>query len=142
MSSPFTAPTVVDNRVGLWMELIRGETLQQAIERGRSFSASDAVSIGIELAGAIGAVHDAGLLHRDVKPHNVMLAEDGRVVLMDFGAGHDARAGERPGLSGTPLYLAPELLAGGAPSVASDIYSVGVVLFYLLTRSYRSTARA
>ena len=75
----------VDNRVGLWMELIRGETLQQAIERGRSFSATDAVNIGIELAGAIGAVHDAGLLHRDVKPHNVMLAEDGRVVLMDSG---------------------------------------------------------
>ena len=126
----------VDNRVGLWMELIRGETLQQAIARGRSFSATDAVNIGIELAGAIGAVHDAGLLHRDIKPHNVMLAEDGRVVLMDFGTGHDARGGERPGLSGTPLYLAPELLAGGAPSVASDIYSVGVVLFYLLTRSY------
>ena len=126
----------VDNRVGLWMELIRGETLQQAIARGRSFSATDAVNIGIELAGAIGAVHDAGLLHRDVKPHNVMLAEDGRVVLMDFGTGHDSRTGERPGLSGTPLYLAPELLAGGTPSVASDIYSVGVVLFYLLTRSY------
>jgi eukaryotic-like serine/threonine-protein kinase len=126
----------VDNRVGLWMELIRGETLQHAIERGRSFGAADAISIGIELAGAIGAVHDAGLLHRDVKPHNVMLAEDGRVVLMDFGAGHDARTGEQPGLSGTPLYLAPELLAGGVPSVASDIYSVGVVLFYLLTRSY------
>ncbi len=82
----------VDNRVGLWMELIRGETLQQAIARGRSFSATDAVNIGIELAGAIGAVHDAGLLHRDIKPHNVMLAEDGRVVLMDFGTGHDARS--------------------------------------------------
>jgi TolB-like protein/Tfp pilus assembly protein PilF len=126
----------VDNHVGLWMELVRGDTLQQTIERGRSFSAADVVRIGIELAGAIGAVHDAGLLHRDVKPHNIMLAEDGRVVLMDFGAGHDSRTGEHPGLSGTPLYLAPELLTGGAPSVASDIYSVGVVLFYLLTRSY------
>ena len=126
----------VDDRVGLWMELVRGDTLQQAIESGRSFSAVDAVSIGLELAGAIGAVHDAGLLHRDVKPHNVMLADDGRVVLMDFGAGHDSRTGKHPGLSGTPLYLAPEVLAGSAPSVASDIYSVGVVLFYLLTRSY------
>jgi TolB-like protein/Tfp pilus assembly protein PilF len=132
----------LDNRVGLWMELIRGETLQQAIERGRAFSASDAIAIGIELAGAVGAVHDAGLLHRDVKPHNVMLAEDGRVVLMDFGAGYDARADERPGLSGTPLYLAPELLAGAAPSVSSDIYSVGVVLFYLLTRTYPVTGQS
>ena len=118
------------------MELIDGETLQQAIERGRAFSPADAVRIGIELASAIGAVHDAGLLHRDVKPHNIMLAKDGRVVLMDFGAGHDARRGEPPGLSGTPLYLAPELLAGHPPSVSTDIYSVGVVLFYLLTRTH------
>jgi eukaryotic-like serine/threonine-protein kinase len=125
-----------DDRVGLWMELIDGETLQQAVQRGRAFSPADAVRIGIELAGAIGAVHDAGLLHRDVKPHNIMLALDGRVVLMDFGSGHDARTGEPFGLSGTPLYLAPELLAGRPPSVSTDIYSVGVVLFYLLTRTY------
>jgi serine/threonine-protein kinase len=126
----------IDGRVGLWMELIDGETLQQAIARARAFSPADAVRIGIELAGAIGAVHDAGLLHRDVKPHNIMLAWDGRVVLMDFGTGHDARTGEPPGLSGTPLYLAPELLAGWPPSVSTDIYSVGVVLFYLLTGTY------
>ncbi len=126
----------IDDRVGLWMELIDGETLQQAMERGRAFSPADAVRIGLELAGAIGAVHDAGLLHRDVKPHNIMLARDGRVVLMDFGTGYDARTGEAPGLSGTPLYLAPELLAGRPPSVSTDIYSVGVVLFYLLTRTH------
>ncbi len=126
----------IDDRVGLWMELIDGETLQQAIEGGRTFSPADAVRIGIELAAAIGAVHDEGLLHRDIKPHNIMLARDGRVVLMDFGAGHDARRGEPPGLSGTPLYLAPELLAGRPPSVSTDIYSVGVVLFFLLTRTH------
>ena len=126
----------IDDRVGLWMELIDGETLQQAMERGRPFSPADAVRIGLELAAAIGAVHDAGLLHRDVKPHNIMLARDGRVVLMDFGTGHDARTGEALELSGTPLYLAPELLAGRPPSVSTDIYSVGVVLFYLLTRTH------
>jgi len=126
----------IDDRVGLWMELIDGETLQQAMERGRAFSPADAVRIGLELAGAIGAVHDAGLLHRDVKPHNIMLARDGRVVLMDFGTGHDARTGAPHGLSGTPLYLAPELLDGRPPSVSTDIYSVGVVLFYLLTCTY------
>jgi eukaryotic-like serine/threonine-protein kinase len=125
-----------DNRVGLWMELIDGETLQQAVERGRTFTPADVVRIGIELAGAVGAVHDAGLLHRDIKPHNIMLARDGRVVLMDFGTGHDARTGEPHGLSGTPLYLAPELLGGGPPSAFADIYSVGVVLFYLLTRTH------
>jgi serine/threonine-protein kinase len=126
----------INGRVGLWMELIDGETLQQAMNRGQAFRPADAIRIGIELAGAIGAVHQAGLLHRDVKPHNIMLARDGRVILMDFGTGYDARAGEPPGLSGTPLYLAPELLAGRPPSVSSDIYSVGVVLFYLLTSTY------
>jgi serine/threonine-protein kinase len=126
----------IDDRVGLWMELIDGETLQQAIERGRIFSPADAIRIGIELAAAIGAVHDAGLLHRDVKPHNIMLATDGRIVLMDFGTGHDARLGEPRTLSGTPLYLAPELLAGRRASVATDLYSIGVVLFYLLTGTH------
>jgi len=122
-----------DDRLGLWMELVDGETLQQAMKDGRVFSPADAIRIGIELANAIGAVHDAGLLHRDVKPSNVMLARDGRVVLMDFGTGYDGRRGEPPGLSGTPLYLAPELLAGHPPSISTDVYSIGVVLFYLLT---------
>ena len=53
---------------------------------------------------------------------------------MDFGAGHDGRRGEATGLSGTPLYLAPELFAGHPPSIATDIYSIGVLLYYLLTR--------
>jgi serine/threonine-protein kinase len=126
----------LDGRVGLWMELVEGETLQQAVQGGRTFSPADTVRIGIELAGAIGAVHDAGLLHRDVKPHNIMQDKDGRIVLMDFGTGHDARSGDPSALSGTPLYLAPELLAGRPPSVATDIYSVGVVLFYLLTGTH------
>jgi serine/threonine protein kinase len=55
---------------------------------------------------------------------------------MDFGTGYDTRSDEPPGLSGTPLYLAPELLAGRPPTVSTDIYSVGVVLFYLLTSTY------
>ena len=70
-----------------------------------------------------------------------MLEDDGRVVLMDFGTGR--MTSDDPGvpLAGTPLYLAPELFAGSAPSVASDIYSVGVLLYYLLTRSYPVRAR-
>ena len=131
----------IDDRVGLWMELIDGETLQQAMERGHAFSPADAVRIGLELASAIGAVHDAGLFHRDVKPQNIMLARDGRVVLMDFGTGHDARKGEPLGLSGTPLYLAPELLDGHPPSATTDVYSVGVVLFFLLTRTHPVRAK-
>lgn len=126
----------IENRIGLWMELVKGRTLQQAVEPGTAFSATQAIDIGLQLCHAIGAVHDAGLVHRDIKPHNVMLAQDGRVVLMDFGTGLELDDGSRPALAGTPLYLAPELLHGKGPTVRSDIYSFGVLLFYLLTRSY------
>jgi len=125
----------IGDRVGLWMEFVKGRTLAQAIADDGLFTVAKAVDIGIEIAHAIGAVHKAGLLHRDVKAHNVMLSEDGRVVLMDFGSGRELADAAVP-LAGTPLYLAPELLDGTKASVASDIYSVGVLLYYLLTGSY------
>jgi TolB-like protein/predicted Ser/Thr protein kinase len=126
----------IDNRVGLWMEFVKGRTLQQALEHGRAFSAAEVVEIGIELCHAVAAVHGAGLLHRDIKPHNVMLADDGRVVLMDFGTGRELGDTTPAGLAGTPLYLAPELLSHQEPTVRSDIYSLGVLLYHLLTGSY------
>jgi eukaryotic-like serine/threonine-protein kinase len=118
------------------MELIDGRTLQELLDDGRRFSGAEAVRIGIELAQAIEAVHAAGLLHRDIKPHNVMIARDGGVVLMDFGTGRERDDVSTPGLAGTPLYMAPELLSGGAPTVQSDIYSLGVLLYHLVSRSY------
>ena len=126
----------IGGRVGLWMELVNGRTLQQAVEQGKMFSPTEAIDIGIQLCQAIAAVHEAGLLHRDVKPQNAMLAQDGRIVLMDFGAGLRLDNQAQTALAGTPLYLAPELLRGEGPTVRSDIYSAGVVLFYLLTGSY------
>jgi tetratricopeptide (TPR) repeat protein len=80
-------------------------------------------------------VHAEGILHRDIKAQNVMLEDAGRVVLMDFGAGAE-QSDHRGSLSGTPLYMAPEVLSGLArPSVASDIYSIGVLLYFALTGS-------
>jgi len=125
----------IGDRIGLWMEYVRGCTLQQVLEQ-RPFEAADVVRIGIALGEAVSAVHAAGLLHRDIKPHNVMLAEDGRVVLMDFGTGYELTDDAPAPLAGTPLYLAPELLRGEPASVRSDIYSLGVLLFHLLTGSY------
>ncbi len=82
-------------------------------------------------------MHRVGLLHGDVKAHNVMREAGGRIVLMDFGAGRDLARDERDvNLAGTALYLAPEILAGGAATHASDVYSLGVLLYHLLTGAY------
>lgn len=131
----------IEDRVGLWMELVKGRTLEQTLEQGKVFSADEAVEIGIELCHAMTAVHAAGLVHRDIKANNVMLAEDGRVVLMDFGTGRELADRSAAGLAGTPLYLAPEVLQGEDATVRSDIYSVGVLLYHLLTGSYPVRAR-
>jgi Tol biopolymer transport system component len=130
----------IDGRIGLWMEFIHGHTLAQLLDGGRVFTPREVAAMGAELCDALTAVHGAGLLHRDIKAANVMIADDGRVVLMDFGTGTDITDGSSDDLAGTPLYLAPELLAGREPSARSDIYSVGVLLYHLLTRSYPVTA--
>ena len=132
----------IGDQIGLWMELVKGRTLEQILEQGRRFTVTETVEIGIQLCGAISAVHDAGLLHRDIKSHNVMLADDGRLVLMDFGTGRELGDNSAAGLAGTPLYLAPELLAGQEPTVRSDIYSLGVLLYHLLTGSYPVRAQS
>lgn len=132
----------IGDQVGLWMELIEGRTLEQLLEQGRRFTITEAVQIGIDLCGAIAAVHDAGLLHRDIKCHNVMLADNRRVVLMDFGTGRELGDNSANGLAGTPLYLAPELLSGQEPTVRSDIYSLGVLLYHVLTGSYPVQAQS
>ena len=131
----------IDDRVGLWMEYLDGRTLHQlVVEDGRPFSSQEVAAIGQVLCGAVAAVHAAGLLHRDIKAQNVMMARDGRVVLMDFGSGRDRSGTSEADLAGTPLYLAPEVLSGGSPpSVQSDIYSPGVLLFFLLTGTYPVT---
>jgi eukaryotic-like serine/threonine-protein kinase len=126
----------IGDQIGLWMELVKGRTLEQILEQGKRFTVAEAVEIGIQLCRAISAVHNAGLLHRDIKSHNVMVAEDGRVVLMDFGTGRELGGDSAAGLAGSPLYLAPELLSGQESTVRSDIYSVGVLLYHLLTGSY------
>ncbi len=127
-----------DGRVGLWMEYIRGRTLEQLLRSTGPFGAREAALIGQELCRALAAVHKAGLVHRDIKAQNVMREEGGRLVLMDFGAGQYVHAvAARSGrLTGTPLYLAPELMRGGDATVQSDIYSLGVLLFHLVTAQY------
>lgn len=125
-----------DGRIGLWMEFVKGRTLEEALQSGRTFTAAEVTRLGVDLCAAVAAVHAAGLVHRDIKAQNVMLEDGGRLVLMDFGAGHEAGDSTGKATAGTPLYLAPEVLSGGAATRRSDVYSIGVVLFRLLTGSY------
>jgi serine/threonine-protein kinase len=123
-----------DGRVGLWTELVRGESLDEIVQQRGPLGAREAALVGLDVCAALAAVHGAGLLHRDVKAQNVMRESGGRLVLMDFGTGEDLAGTSR--LVGTPLYLAPEIFRGQRASVQSDVYSVGVMLFYLVTGTF------
>jgi uncharacterized protein len=115
------------------MELVKGQTLEEIVRRRAPFSATEATLIGIDLSGALAAVHAAGILHGDIKAHNVMREEGGRTVLMDFGTGRDLRrqppgAGERVAVYPefersdiTPLYrLRPRPLR--EPRFVADVH--------------------
>jgi serine/threonine protein kinase/tetratricopeptide (TPR) repeat protein len=134
----------IGDTVGLWMERVDGETVEQRLSRHSRVEPSAAIEIGIQICHAVSAVHKAGLLHRDIKAQNVMLAGDGRVVLMDFGSGRElmGASASATSLAGTPLYLAPELLGGSDATIQSDIYSLGVLLYRMVTGTYPVYARS
>jgi serine/threonine protein kinase/tetratricopeptide (TPR) repeat protein len=131
----------LDGYVGLWMELLEGNTLQMLVSGGRTFDAEEVIRLGIEVCRAVAAVHHAGLLHRDITAQNVMIAADGGVVLMDFGTGRETADPARRTLAGTPLYLAPEVFLDRQPAdIKSEVYSIGVLLYFLLTGTHPVTA--
>src|SRR5262249_19102579 len=126
-----------DGRAGLWMELVRGRTLQALLNERGTLGYREAALIGQDLCRALAAVHQAGLTHGDIKPQNVVREESGRVVLMDFGAGRWRGSTANTGIIvGTPMFLAPEVLDGGVPTPAADIYSLGVLIYHLVTGTY------
>jgi tetratricopeptide (TPR) repeat protein/tRNA A-37 threonylcarbamoyl transferase component Bud32 len=121
-----------DGRAGLWLDLVEGESLAAYGQRRGPLPARELCLVGLELCNGLSAIHEAGLLHRDLKPANLLRENNGRVLIADFGAaGSAALAGNVLAERGTPLMMAPEILAGGSASVASDLYSLGVVLFWL-----------
>lgn len=114
------------------MELVRGRSLDQIIRSGGPMSPPWAASVGLFVLSALDTAHAQGLLHRDVKPGNVLIADDGRVLLSDFGIATQA-GGAAPGAPvGTPGYTAPECLTeepGRAAGPASDLWSLGATIY-------------
>lgn len=133
-----------EGRTGIWTEYIRGETLAAEVARRGPLSAGEASRIGLDVCAALGAVHAAGMLHRDVKAQNILRDGSGRIVLGDFGTGvavaNDAGLSD-PRIAGTPLYLAPEIVSGAPPTAAGDLYSVGVLLYFLVTAAFPVVGR-
>lgn len=124
-----------DGRPWIVMERVHGESLADLLERQGSLPEREAARIALCVLEALSAAHVRGVLHRDVKPGNVLLGADGRVVLSDFGiayiAGEESltRSGE---FMGSLAYTAPERMGGSRPGPASDLWSLGVLLFEMV----------
>ena len=124
-----------EGRPYLVMELVDGESLQHILRRG-PMNVDEAVELVAEIASGLGAAHAAGVVHRDVKPANILHAASGAPRLVDFGI---ARADDMTSITGTnfvigtAFYLSPEQARGETPGPASDVYSLGCVLFEALT---------
>jgi serine/threonine-protein kinase len=119
----------------LVMEYLPGITLRELLREQRRLTVTQAVSIMDAILSGLAAAHRAGIVHRDVKPENVLLAEDGRIKIGDFGLARATTANTASGaqLLGTIAYLAPELVTRGTADARSDIYSLGIMLYEMLT---------
>ena len=128
-----------DGTVFLAMELVPGHTLRDTIGKEAPMSPSKALALLEPVVSALAAAHRAGLVHRDVKPENVLISDDGRVKVADFGLAKAVSANTKHTatgvLIGTVSYIAPELVVEGRSDARADVYAVGVILYELLTGS-------
>ncbi len=124
----------VEGRHFISMEYVDGEDLESLLKRIGRLPVDKAIDIGRQLCAGLHAAHEKGVLHRDLKPANIMLDGRGRVRITDFGLAIAAEDAESLGeIAGTPGYMAPEQLAGKPPSVRSDLYAMGLVLYEVAT---------
>src|SRR5690349_6164896 len=119
----------------LVMEYLPGITLRELLREQRRLTVPQTVTIMDAILSGLAAAHRAGIVHRDVKPENVLLAEDGRIKIGDFGLARATTANTATGaqLLGTIAYLAPELVTRGTADARSDIYALGIMLYEMLT---------
>jgi serine/threonine-protein kinase len=125
----------LDGTYYIVMEYVEGETLKDYIRRQGRLSGTESVRITLQLLAALEYAHRSGIVHRDIKPQNVMLDREGTVKVMDFGIARAGDSGmtEAGSILGTAQYLAPEQAKGQPVDARTDLYSVGVVLYEMLT---------
>jgi len=132
-----------DGRLYLTMEYIAGDTLERVLKKQRILDVARAVRIVRDACEAVGAAHDAGILHRDLKPGNIMLGLGRKPTILDFGCATASSLSRLTGhgaVVGTVRYIAPELLNGADASMRSDVYALGIILYRCLTGRYPFTA--
>ncbi len=112
-----------------------GKTLASMIEDRHHFSVNEVAQIGMKIAKGLGAIHRLDIVHRDIRPENLHLGKDGKVRILDLGSA-SSPAMENIQFSGSPNYRAPELFAGEEAGIQSDLYALGVTLYFLLTEQY------
>lgn len=128
----------LDNgRLYIIMEFVPGADMKSLLKKQGRFTVNEALPLITQACAGIGYAHRAGLVHCDIKPHNLLVTPDHRIKVTDFGISR-ALAGIHPGeqsevVWGSPQYFSPEQAAGYAPSPASDVYSLGVVIYEMLT---------
>lgn len=132
------ASGIENDRMYFVCELIEGDDLRTFLKRRGTFPLDDIVSIAATVADALQVAHEKGIVHRDIKPHNIMVSTDGHVRLLDFGVargvGLDMKTITTTGMIvGTPEYMSPEQFQALRVGPRSDIYSLGVVMFELAT---------
>lgn len=142
-ASSLTHPNIVEvydvgedhGKYFIVMEYVEGKTLKQLIKRRGSITLPEVVDIMLQLTSAIAKAHESYIIHRDIKPQNVIILEDGRVKVMDFGIAAQLGSNELTqtnSVMGTVYYLPPEQASGSVADVKSDIYSMGILMFELI----------
>jgi eukaryotic-like serine/threonine-protein kinase len=131
-------------RLFIVMEYVPGDHLKSLLKKRKRFSIDETLSLMVQACAGVGYAHRAGLVHCDIKPHNMLITPDMRLKVADFGIAR-ALASIQPEeksevVWGSPQYFSPEQAAGGAPSPASDVYSLGVVMYEMLTGQLPFTA--